>query len=43
VSTVAAGLLLALFVLMRQAWRRRAADPASADKVSRLRRALGRR
>lgn len=42
-ATFAGLLLLAAFILMRHAWRKAAADPERAEKVARLRVALGRR
>lgn len=36
-TTLAAGIILVLWVLVRNAWRNAAQDPASAEKVARLR------
>lgn len=41
-ATLAAGLLLAAFVVIRHFWRESARDPATAAKMARLRAALGR-
>jgi uncharacterized protein involved in exopolysaccharide biosynthesis len=42
-ATLLSLLLLGMFILVRQFWRNTAADPEGADKVARLRAALGRR
>jgi uncharacterized protein involved in exopolysaccharide biosynthesis len=42
-TTLAAGLVLVAWVLMRQSWRRASADPMNARSIERLRAAFGRR
>ena len=42
-ATAASLLLLGMFILLRHAWRQTATDPEGAEKVARLRAALGRR
>jgi hypothetical protein len=42
-ATLLSLLLLGIFVLVRHFWRQTAADPEGAEKVARLRAALGRR
>lgn len=43
VTTLASGLLLAIFVVVRQRWRAAASDPQTASKLAQLRSAWGRR